>query len=183
MESHQGKLLIASPSLLDPNFHRTVTLLVEHDENGALGLVLNRPTQISVMDLWSKVSEGGCPYRGLIYHGGPCPGAIFALHTDADCSQAELPDGVHFTADREHLNRLMGSAEEPIRFFLGYAGWGAGQMESEFAQESWMTLEADRARVFGTSPRAWVDLLRKIEPLQAAQIMRRELMDADPSMN
>lgn len=183
MDSLQGKLLLASPELLDPNFHRTVTLIVEHDENGALGLVLNRPTQIAVADLWGRVSERDCPYHGLIYNGGPCPGTVFALHADGEHSQAELPHGIHFTADRAHMDLLMEHAREPIRFFIGYAGWGAGQLETEFEQDSWLTLNSTRGRVFDTSPRLWVDLLRKVDPDQASRIVRCEMMNVDPSLN
>lgn len=183
LDSLKGKLLLASPDLLDPHFHRAVTLVVEHDENGALGLVLNRPTQILVGDLWGSVSESPCPYHGVMYNGGPCPGAVFALHTDRECSQMEIPGGIYFTGDREHLDRLMREAWNPIRFFIGYAGWSADQLESEMEQNSWLTMGADRAKVFDTSPRVWVDWLRRIDPAQASRVIRRGLMDVDPSMN
>ena len=89
MKSLQGQLLIASPKLFDPNFFRSVILLVQHGENGALGLVLNRPLEMTIANAWEQVSEMPCEATGFLHQGGPCDGPLMVLHTDA--SIPEMP--------------------------------------------------------------------------------------------
>ena len=80
--SLDGHFLVASRELLDPNFARSVVLIIRHSEEGAMGLVLNRPTKTSVSEAWKQVSEAPCPTTGLIHLGGPCRGPLMAIHGD-----------------------------------------------------------------------------------------------------
>src|SRR5687768_5273835 len=89
MKSLQGQLLIASPKLFDPNFFRSVVLLVQHTDAGALGLVLNRPLEMTINDAWGQVSETPCDATGFLHQGGPCEGPLMVLHTDS--ALPELP--------------------------------------------------------------------------------------------
>src|SRR5205814_2997514 len=83
MKSLQGQLLIASPKLFDPNFFRSVVLLVQHTENGALGLILNHPLEMTIANAWEQVSEMPCEATGVLHQGGPCDGPLMVLHTEA----------------------------------------------------------------------------------------------------
>src|SRR6516225_8331032 len=100
MESLEGQLLLASPQLMDPNFVRTVLLLVEHNDNGALGLVLNRPTGKTVEELWKQVGEAQCDRKDPIHLGGPVSGPLMAIHTAGGLAEMEIVDGVFFAAKK-----------------------------------------------------------------------------------
>ncbi len=184
MESRAGQLLIASPKLLDPNFARTVTLIVEHGESGALGLVLNRRTETRMNEAWEQVSDAPCEHRGWVYRGGPCEGPLMAVHTHSERSQFEPLPGVHVTADREDLEWLMAADAGPMRCFVGYAGWGAGQLEVEVETSSWLLVRADETEVFDRAAEGqWAALLRRVDPAQAALALNPRIVPSDPSHN
>ena len=83
MNSLQGHLLIASRDLGDPNFHHAVVLIAQHSEEGALGLILNRQSKVSVKQVWDQISSAECDVERPLYLGGPCPGPLIAIHTKA----------------------------------------------------------------------------------------------------
>ncbi|MGZ4482050.1 MAG: YqgE/AlgH family protein [Gaiellales bacterium] len=152
-ESLKGHLLIAAPMLVDPNFRRTVVLLLEHGEEGALGVVLNRPSQTSaeeaVPDLAGVLGEGD-----PIFLGGPVqPGTVIALADFTDPTAVD--DGLcgsiaslEFGADPEEIAGQVSRA----RVFAGYAGWGEGQLEDELEEEAWFTEPALPGDVFDPDP-------------------------------
>ncbi len=134
MESLQGLLLVASPELADPNFRKTVVLIVRHSaDEGTLGLVLNRHTSTSVRELWQRMGQENCKRDTPLSLGGPCEGPLMALHTDAQVAELEVLPGLYFTASSDQLRALVDEDENagPARFFFGYAGWAAGQLEME----------------------------------------------------
>ena len=98
--SLEGNFLVASRELLDPNFARSVVLIIRHSDEGAMGLVLNRPTKTSVSEAWKQVSEAPCPSTGLIHLGGPCRGPLMAVSPRSGrCGEIELVPRVYFCAD------------------------------------------------------------------------------------
>ena len=107
MDSLQGKLLIASPRLLDPNFARAVVLMVQHGEEGALGLVLNRPLETSVSDLFEQVLGAPTAAEGVLHQGGPCKGPLMVLHTHEEAADLTVRDGVYFSTEREKIESLI----------------------------------------------------------------------------
>ena len=174
-ESLRGQLLVAAPILSDPNFHRTVVLVAEHGEDGAMGLVLNRPTATSVGDAVPELS----PIAGEeepVYVGGPVSaGSVLAV--------AELDDPEDAS---ELLFGAVGFVQEPDvpvqrgRVFLGYAGWSAGQLESELEEESWLVLPAEADDLFSDDPEGlWSAVLRR----QGGPYALLSLMPPDPSLN
>lgn len=185
MPSRAGQLIIALPDLVDPNFHQTVTLMVQDSPEGSLGLTLNRPTQTPMKQAWAQVPEADtpCNHTGLVYLGGPCPGPLMLLHTRPEYAQTQVCDGVYFTAEPDDITWLLEHNGEPMRCFATHSGWGPGQLESEVEHESWITRPASAAHVFEAGPRLWLDLLGKINPSQAAVVHNPSLLDADPSMN
>ena len=169
-------LLLAMPQLMDPNFTRTVILLCEHGESGALGFVLNRPTTA----LASEAVELEPPLQrdsGMtLWTGGPVePQRGFLLLGDdpgsGECQR--VADGFHLTASLDVLRRLLEAApaeiaSEHCRLLLGYAGWGPGQLDSELAASAWLTAPADPILAFETPPEEmWERAIRGlgVEPM------------------
>jgi putative transcriptional regulator len=163
-------LLVAMPQLLDPNFKRSVVLLVHHDGDGTFGLVLTRESEIEVDDLCSSL---GIEWQGSdalrVSWGGPVqPNTGWVLFGDAgepDESEdtTEVADGVHFAGSLATLRRVAETPPERLRLFLGYAGWGPGQLESELAQGAWLVAPVSTELVFGVRPdHLWVQVLREL---------------------
>ncbi|EAQ81478.1 YqgE/AlgH family protein [Blastopirellula marina] len=184
MQSLQGQLLIASPHLPDPNFLRTVVLMVQHDEEGALGLVLTRPTELTMAAMWREIAGEEIADENLVFLGGPVQGPLMAIHSHAPCQEIEILPGVYFSSDKENIEKLVREDHEPKRIFIGYSGWGEQQLEAEMEAGGWLLLPAEAAHVFTTDvERLWKDVTGKI----GADIMRSTLhlkgMPTDPTMN
>lgn len=169
MKSLQGHLLVAAVDLRDPNFSHTVVLLIRHDENGAFGVVLNRPSTTRLKDIWCKISQTHCATNEVLYVGGPVQGPLLALHCNAELSQVEALPGVFISTDSAELELLVADAKQKAKFFLGYAGWGAGQLEGEMEQGSWRTMQATAAHVFEGDEDLWERLLRQINDAALVQ--------------
>ncbi|MDB5294961.1 MAG: hypothetical protein JWO31_944 [Phycisphaerales bacterium] len=183
MDSLQGQLLIATPRLSDPNFFHTVILLVQHGAEGALGVVLNRPLTAPVRQVWEQVSDAPCLVEGVVHQGGPCEGPLMVVHGDADSSDLRVGDGLHFSTDKDAIERLVSAGEAPTRFFIGYAGWGAGQLEAELAADSWLVLPAEPDHVFEEAEDLWQDLHRAATRASRPSWIPPEIMPGDPSLN
>ena len=151
------QLLIALPSLDDPNFSRSVVMVCQHDADGAMGIVVNRASEFSVGDLFDQldIQGGDESLRALpVVAGGPVHAERgFVLH-DGDRlwdSSIRLPGGLSLTTSRDVLQALAdGDGPEQALVALGCAGWGAGQLEQEIAENSWMTAPADADLLFRT---------------------------------
>ena len=155
--------LIAMPAMADPNFSRTLTYICEHNAEGALGVIINRPMEMSLATLFDRVSipltlSEAVAHFGEkpVYFGGPVQtDRGFVLHRPAGQWQSSLnvSDRIALTSSRDIL-QSMGSTGEPAEVLvsLGYAGWTAGQLEWELSQNSWLTVEADAAIIFDTPP-------------------------------
>lgn len=151
--------LIAMPAMVDPNFARTLTYICEHNEQGALGIVINRPLDMTLEMLFERIDIPleAKHFAGLpVMFGGPVQtDRGFVLHRPVGKWQATLPvnDELGLTSSRDILQSV-GSAGEPEEFIvsLGYAGWAAGQLEYELAQNAWLTVAADAQVIFGMPP-------------------------------
>ena len=130
MQSLQGHFLVASPHLPDPNFFRTVVLMVQHDRDGALGLVLNRPTRATVADAWQRFANGDVDSQQPVFWGGPVEGPPLVLHSQRELRQSEVLPGVYLSSRKAVIERVIRRGGR-FRLFFGYAGWGAGQLEAE----------------------------------------------------
>src|ERR1700748_1927959 len=107
MKSLQGYLLVASPKLLDPNFSRSVVLIVQHNDEGALGLVLNRPLDTTIDMVWDQVSQVPCLRDDPLHQGGPCEGTLMVLHGDPSLSPVQVLPGVYFNTEKESVEQLI----------------------------------------------------------------------------
>ena len=156
LESLAGKLLVATPLLVDPNFYRTVILMLEHDEEGSVGIVLNRPTQERV-DSHLPEWAGRTADPGLVHYGGPVDPDIaigFALAADG------MPTGVPGLSLLD-LAGSPGRGETPIRVYSGYSGWGSEQLEGEIAIGSWYVVQASPDDPFEDPEAQWKRVLRR----------------------
>lgn len=160
MESTQGKLLLASPRLADPNFARSVVLMIQHTEEGALGLILNRPLEITVRQACEQSLGEQCDVEGFLHQGGPCEGPLMVIHANEFAKDADVFPGVFFTTEKSKIETLLKQQIALARYFVGYAGWSAGQLEAEMEVESWIVAEPASAAVFGEEENLWTKLMR-----------------------
>jgi len=167
-------LLVAMPQLRDPNFRRTVVLLVHHDDEGTFGVVLNRPTEITAVGLCAslEVDWRGAPETNIGWGGPVQPQTGWLLFGDdlaigAGDEIKHVIEGVHFAGSFDVLRRVAQSPPEDLRMLLGYAGWGPGQLESELAEGAWLVVPASAEVVFDVEASVmWEHVLRSlgIEP-------------------
>jgi putative transcriptional regulator len=183
VKSLEGKLLVASPHLPDENFFRSVVLIVRHDEEGAFGIVLNRPTENTIADIWGMLTEETCECLETINLGGPVAGPLMAVHTEEDCSETEILPGVYLATQREAIQRLVSEERYPFRIFSGYAGWGGGQLDQELDQGGWMTTEAHSNDIFADEEELWNRVSQHIGLEVMTPLFDRITPPDDPSLN
>lgn len=155
--------LIAMPTMTDPNFARTVTYLCEHNAEGALGIIVNKPLEINLGTLFERVGvplaqgEYQARYENLpVYFGGPVQtDRGFVLHRPAGAWQSTLrvTEDIGLTSSRDILHSMSATGEPgDVLVSLGYAGWAAGQLEWEMSQNAWLTVAASPDILFGLPP-------------------------------
>jgi putative transcriptional regulator len=175
-----GQLLLSNAVLFDPNFRRTVVLIGHHDEEGAVGVVLNRPLEVTVDEAVPPLSELVRP-GDLVYQGGPVqPAAAVVLAEFDDPAKAGVLalGSIGFLPEETDPAELGGIRR--ARVFAGYAGWSPGQLEEEFDEEAWIVTPALPDDVFSDEPeRLWEHVLAR---LGSAYAMLRT-MPFDPSAN
>ena len=171
-----NQLLIALPSLADPNFFRTVSLICQHDADGAMGLVVNRASEYTLGEVFEQMgiaAEDLVLRERQVLTGGPVhPERGFVLHDGARRwdSTLEIADGLYVTTSRDVLEALArGDGPARCTIVLGCAGWGAGQLEQELIDNAWLTVESDPEVLFSlpldarwqaAAGRIGVDLMR-----------------------
>lgn len=160
--STRGQLLVASPGLLDPNFERTVIFMLEHNDEGAIGVVLNRPSELPVattIDTWS----GRTVPPSVIFVGGPVsPSSVIALASvtleDAGANWNPILGRIG-TVDLDVDPSEVPGLDE-VRMYAGYAGWAAGQIEAELHDDGWIVLDAELTDVHTDDPyELWWEVL------------------------
>lgn len=183
VESLQGRLLVATPRLPDENFFRTVVLMVQHNEHGALGVVLNRSSGRSVQELWEDLGDSPCEAQQPVHLGGPVTGPVMAVHTAEDLADLEIFPGVYLAAQKANLDKLVCQQEHRFRVYLGHAGWGGGQLEGELEQGAWLTASATGDYVFYDGDDLWEKVAKHIgADLLISTLKLKEVPD-DPSVN
>lgn len=180
MESLRGSLLISSGGLYDPNFRHTVVLMGEHGADGALGVILNRPLDMTVADAIPALGDYVGPGE-VLYEGGPVQPTGPVLVAELD--DPELADLSVFG----HVGFLVGDLDDEIlphirraRAFVGYSGWAPGQLEAEMMEDSWIVDPARADDVFTEYPDLlWSQVLQRKGP----EYHRMSRMPYDPTMN
>ena len=179
-ESLRGKLLIASPALVDPNFARSVVLMTEHNDEGAMGIVLNRPADAAARELLPVLQEiaGEDP----LFIGGPVqPQAVVLLAEFSDPTAAAwlVVADVGLAAADTDIEQLTPAVRRG-RFYAGYSGWGPGQLEAEIELDSWIVEPPMPTELFPDDPETlWHDVLER----KGGQYTLISRMPEDPSLN
>ena len=148
MDFLNGHFLIADPRLADTNFFRSVVLITRHTDEGATGLVVNQPSNVSLDDIWEKLSDSPLGRNAPVFLGGPVQGPLSALHTLPELAEFEVLKNVFVSMNRRELDQLLATSLGDCRVYSGYSGWGPGQLEQELDVGGWMTLPADRKHIF-----------------------------------
>jgi putative transcriptional regulator len=183
MESLRGKLLLAGPVLKDPNFDRTVVFIAEHSDDGAMGLVLNRPSEAPVVDAIPDLTWVAETGNELVYVGGPvAPNGVIVLAEWDDPSQAVVlvGDDLGFVPGDVEDTDALAAAVRRARVYAGHAGWGPGQLEDELAEEAWIVESPLRHELFSDDPEGlWSAVLRR----KGREFALLSTMPPDPSLN
>jgi putative transcriptional regulator len=179
--SLRGQLLIASPALRDPNFRRTVVLVAEHGEGGAMGVILNRPLAAAAAEALPSLADLVEPDE-VVFAGGPVePEAVIVLAEFEDPAEAAaivFADVGFVRSDADPA--LLPEATRRARPFAGYAGWGEGQLEAELAEGAWIVEDAIPEDVFcGLPDELWAAVLRR----KGGRFALVATMPPDPSLN
>jgi putative transcriptional regulator len=177
-----GDLLVATPALLDPNFERTVVLVLDVDEGGALGVVLNRPSAVPVAEILPEWGDlAGTP--DVLFQGGPVsPDSALAVAVSPPTAPAgfrRLYDDVGII-DLDTPAPIIGPALRSLRIFAGYAGWGVHQLAAEIHEGSWYVVPSVPEDVFSNDP---LDLWKRVLRRQPGELAWVSTRPADPSMN
>lgn len=160
-----GKILIADPFLKDPNFMRTVIFICEHQEEGSFGFVLNKEYDQQLGDLFQDLENFNFP----VFYGGPVQ--LDTIHFLHSCPQLipgghEVVDGIYWGGDFEEVVQLIKAEKltsHDIRFFIGYSGWGEGQLMEEMQQKSWITSDGSQDLIFPDDVKdTWKIALKKL---------------------
>ncbi len=181
MESARGKLLIAGPELLDPNFWRTVVLVIEHTEDGALGVVLNRPSETTAGEAVPQLSQLVDDDDPVLIGGPVQQSSVIVLAEFEDAGEAALVafEDIGVLGTSVGPDEL-GAGVRRARAFVGHAGWGPGQLDSELERGDWILEPARREDAFATDPpELWAEVLTR-KGGSYALVAR---MPPDPSVN
>ena len=158
-------LLIAVPQMDDPNFARSVVLLVEHNESGAMGIVVNQPSEIALSEIGKEQGIRVHHGAGSAYVGGPVQRERgFLVHRRATLPDSiALHDGVYLSVSTDSLKDLLEGEPNDYRLCLGYAGWGAGQLERELVAGGWLSAQVSVGRIFDTpTGKMWDAVIRDL---------------------
>jgi len=162
----QGSLLVSNPFLNDPYFKRSVVLLADHDEEGSLGFILNKPTNVKIAD----AVEGFPDFNSLLYLGGPVEKEdLYYIHTLGEelSGSKKITDDIYWGGNYEQLKLLVDIGKiQPhmIRFFVGYAGWEPFKIEKEVKEKIWMPQAFNREIIFSKDPNnLWSKIIKSMD--------------------
>ena len=164
---NSGMLLVATPQLSDPRFAETVILILNHSREGALGVIVNRPTWVEPEELFPDMGFFR-RYRGPVYFGGPVArtSALFLIRDESLGNAEQIVDGVYVTANPDEVseNLRAGVDDRVLRVYAGYAGWGPGQLDGEISTGDWQLAPASADRIFTREPTQLWREVHRVEP-------------------
>ncbi len=170
-------ILVAKPGLADPNFRETVVLVTRTPEAQTVGVILNRPTEVKLADLWRTPAASG--YTGALFFGGPVMrGTIIALWRSDKAPEApafEVLEHVYLSMHPKSIEALFGGAAPEYRLFAGFSGWGPRQLEGEIEREGWYVLPAREELLFRKDTEGlWRELVERATGARAGRGPRRD---------
>ena len=183
MTSLKGHFLIAPPVVADENFNRSLVLILQHDEEGAIGLITNRPTNSELDELWEAMTGSPFPGEGVLHVGGPVEGPVMVLHTRAEYSEQRVLSGVYVSSQKSNLVKLISKKVLPYRVFAGYAGWQPGQLEAEIKAGGWLTTPASACDIFTPCEDPWKSMCQRLGDHVLKEVLGADKLTADPELN
>lgn len=174
-----GMFLVATRALDDSHFGRSVVYLLEHGDDGTLGLIVNRPGDSSLLEAVPDLADVGAAAHGL-YYGGPVGLPMIMMLARGDRAaegMAYVVEDVYLSSDRDAMEAALaaGRSASELRFYVGYSGWAGGQLESEFERGSWHLVPGDADTVFSAdAEKLWPRLIEQLEP-EGIEVYHRRL--------
>lgn len=162
MESVQGRALVASPYLTDPNFLRSVVYMLRHDDEGALGLILNRPMQACIGSLLGQLTDEPIDNDRPVYCGGPVDGPLVLLQAIRENDTCALCVASEQSRILQTCQQQDDAPTEDYRLFDGYSGWGAAQLEDELRTGGWLLWDIEPQHVFSDPEQLWETAVQQI---------------------
>jgi putative transcriptional regulator len=178
-----GRLLVAAPALSDPNFDRSVILILSHDDDGALGVIVNRPTEVpvtTILPAWQSVVST----PDVVFQGGPVSLdsalGLVVLAADAEPLGVRRVSGKLAVVDLDAPPEVVSPGVTGMRVFAGYAGWSKEQLEEEIESGAWYVVDSELSDAFtGDADQLWRDVLRR----QSGPLAMLATFPPDPSLN
>jgi putative transcriptional regulator len=157
-----GCLLAASPYWLDELFQQAVCLVIHHNSERAVGVLLNKTLKVDARQLWTQFgSNPTAPSRAELCLGGPESGPIVAMHQRLDLAEFVPAEGVYFAAQVDSLKQLVADTDSDVKILVGQALWGRGQLDQQFAQGCWLPLKLNSKLAFEQSDLMWPAAIRQ----------------------
>jgi putative transcriptional regulator len=183
METVQGQALVASPYLTDSNFMRSVVYILRHDQEGAVGLVLNRPTDTTVGSLLGQLLERPIDNELPVYCGGPVEGPLMLLQEMA--SDELHTRSVYVASDQERILKICDESDvsQRYRVFDGYSGWGPGQLDNELRSGGWLVFDIQPDQLFSPTDDLWQQAVKQIGREILSGGIDPSKMPEDPAYN
>ena len=183
MSNLTGQILIATPGLTDSNFRQTVVLMVQDTAEGAIGLILNRPSDKSVKHLWESIFHVNIATEQPLHLGGPVFGPLMMLHTRQELADLTISGGLYFSTQKDYIEHIVNGNVRPYKLFLGHSGWSEGQLQSEVNEGAWLYLPSHRELVFNDDAELWQKLLQHAAQLSLLRVLNTDSLPNDPTVN
>ena len=166
-----GTLLVASTGLKETPFHKTVVLVLQNNEKGTFGAVLNRPATESIRDAWQHLTGADCE-EDIIVQGGPINGPVYALHQVPQIADHQITDNLFISAEKEAFETLLIGEEIPsFRIVFGVAAWQPGQLQQEVESGLWFSMEVSANEVFEDPQWHWERSLKRYGQRQLCSVV------------
>jgi putative transcriptional regulator len=161
MNSLAGHLLIASSNECDPDFVKTVILLIQHSDQQAVGVVLNRPSGKTVEEAWT--GKRNWKSQQCVHSGGPVPGPLMSIHTNQPLGEIEILPGVYYSVQKKRIEQIVVKTDMQCKFFDSHTGWGPGQLEQWLAEKAFHVLPATSECIFDMAGNQWEKALGQVQ--------------------
>lgn len=177
-----GTLLVASPSLFETPFRKAVILIIQSNQNGTFGVVLNRPADEKIKYAWQELT-GSNDGDANIVHGGPIGGPVFAIHQHHSIAELEMPGGIFVTAQSDKFQQLVQQDESRYRIVFGVAGWQEGQLGQELDEGMWYKIRGDAEQIFDDPDWMWEKSIRRYGQQVLCDVIGLNDVPGDPLSN
>ncbi len=184
MQQLKGHLLIATPQLQSPIFGRSVILMLQQNDDGALGVILNQQISTTMTDLSGTIFVEDFEWEKPISLGGPVASSLMMLHTNETLADDEVIPGVYITTDGAKVQELIEKRPEPSLVVANYSGWGPGQLDGEIRRDSWLVLPATVDHVFWSGEKElWNAAISQVKARTLTDLLGLRVVPFDPALN